>query len=228
SDIARYNMAEICRDEVLRRLEASLGALADEVEVTFLEPPATLERLRERLMENGGFQLLHFFGHGLTRNGGSALVLEDEQGRAQFVGEELLAEAFLGVHGLCLVTLVACHGGAPSSPDPFSGLAGRLVERGLPAVIAMRREVRVDRALLFTQHLYRHIAQTGRTDAAVNEARQQLYLAEPRGIEWSSPVLYSRLADGRLWIAQEKTSLLHLARHPLAWVPAFLALSLLV
>jgi hypothetical protein len=189
-------------------------------------------------MEKGSFQLLHFFGHGLSRNGVSALMLENEQGRVHPVEEKLLAEVFLGVRELRLVTLVACHGGAPSSGDPFSGLAGRLVQRGVPSVIAMRRAVRVDSAHLFTQHLYRHIAQTGRADAAVNEARQQLYLAEPRGIDWSSPVLYSRLSDGRLWLPRtaapepdaERGPLLrfsfHRLRNPLVWLPALLALVL--
>jgi hypothetical protein len=238
SDVTRYGMAEIRRDEVLRSLEASFGVLADDVEVAYLEPPATLGRLRDRLMEKGSFQLLHFFGHGLSRNGVSALVLENEQGRVHAVDEKLLAEVFLGVRELRLVTLVACHGGAPSSGDPFSGLAGRLVQRGVPSVIAMRRAVRVDSAHLFTQHLYRHIAQTGRADAAVNEARQQLYLAEPRGIDWSSPVLYSRLSDGRLWLPRseapeadaERGPLLRFSfrrlRNPLAWLPALFALVL--
>jgi hypothetical protein len=240
SDVARYGMAEIRRDEVLRSLKSSFEALVDDVEVAFLEPPATLGRLRDRLMEKGEFQLLHFFGHGLSRNGVSALVLEDEQGRVQPVDEKLLAQVFLGVRELRLVTLIACHGGAPSSSDPFSGLAGRLVQRGVPSVIAMRRAVRVDSALLFTQHLYRHIAQTGRADAAVNEARQQLYLAEPKGIDWSSPVLYSRVSDGRLWLPQAEAGAaaeegrprfrlsLQRLRQPLPWLPALLALVLLV
>ncbi|HKH49904.1 MAG TPA: CHAT domain-containing protein [Thermoanaerobaculia bacterium] len=241
SDVARYGMAEIRRDEVLKSLEASFGELADAVEVVFLEPPATLGRLRDRLMEKRGFQLLHFFGHGLSRNGVSALVLETEQGQVHPVDEKLLAEVFLGVRELRLVTLVACHGGAPSSGDPFSGLAGRLVQRGVPSVIAMRRAVRISSAHLFTQHLYRHIAQTGRADAAVNEARQQLFLAAPQGIDWSSPVLYSRVSDGRLWLPRTegpetadapagplvRVSLQRL-RRPLPWVPALLALVLLV
>lgn len=239
SDVTRYGMAEIRRDEVLLSLKAAFGALADAVEVAFLEPPATLGRLRDRLMEKGSFQLLHFFGHGLSRNGVSALVLENEQGRVHAVDEKLLAEVFLGVRELRLVTLVACHGGAPSSGDPFSGLAGRLVQRGVPSVIAMRRAVRVDSAHLFTQHLYRQIAETGRADAAVNEARQQLYLAEPRGIDWSSPVLYSRLSDGRLWLPRTEAPepaagqgpLLRFSPRrllrPLPWLPALLALGLL-
>jgi hypothetical protein len=239
SDVVRYGMAEIRREEILRSLESSFGDLADAVEVAFLEPPVTLGRLRDRLMEKGGFQLLHFFGHGLSRNGVSALVLETERGQVHPVDEKLLAEAFLGVRGLRLVTLVACHGGAPSSGDPFSGLAGRLVQRGVPSVIAMRRAVRIDSANRFTRHLYRHIAQTGRADAAVNEARQQLYLAEPRGIDWSSPVLYSRLSDGRLWLPRTETKEpeerrpriqlnLHGLRQPLPWIPALLAVVLFV
>ncbi len=68
----------------------------------------------------------------------------------------------------------------------------------------MRRAVSVEDGHLFTNHLYRHLVQTGRADAAVNEARQQLYLANPKGIAWSSPVLYSRLTDGRLWLPQER------------------------
>jgi hypothetical protein len=242
SNLEKFNMAEICRDEVVQRLRAPFGMLAESVDVAILEPPATLGRLRERLMADGGFHLLHFFGHGQNRGGVSALVMEDDQGRAQFVGEELLAEVFLGVRELRLVTLIACHGGAPSSRDPFSGLAGRLVQRGLPAVIAMRREVSVEDGHLFTNHLYGHLVQTGRADAAVNEARQQLYLANPRGIAWSSPVLYSRLTDGRLWLPQEEeageagtaeTSPLFQVSwrrllHPLPWLPAVLALALLV
>src|SRR6185369_3559275 len=242
SDVARYDMADIRRDEILRSLESAFGALADTAEVAFLEPPATLERLRERLTANGGVQLLHFFGHGQTRKGTSALILENAHGKARPVEEELLAELFLGIRELRLVTLIACHSGAPSSSDPFSGLAGRLVERGLPAVIAMRRAVSIDNAHLFTRHLYREIAQTGRADAAVNEARQQLYLADSRGIDWSSPVLYSRLGDGRIWLPWEEAPeigaptakprhRLRFApsrlRHPLPWLPAFLALVLL-
>lgn len=203
ADAARFGLAEIDRGEVCRRLEKSFQTLDGAFEVDFLPPPITPGQLRERLVE-GGFHLLHLFGHGLVRQrDASFLVLEDEGGRARFVGEEILAEIFLGDRELNLVTLVACHGGALSSSDSFSGLAGRLVERGLPAVIAMRRAVTFDTAHLFTGHFYRNLARTGRVDAAVNEARQQLFLAQPQGPAWSSPVLYMHLADGLLWVPEE-------------------------
>lgn len=241
-NVEKYQMARIDREDVLRHIEASLSDV--DVEVTVLEPPATPGRIRERLVA-GDFHLLHLFGHGMIqRQGVSALVLEDEQGQVRFVEEELLAEVFLGDRDLRLVTVVACHGGALSSADGFSGLAGRLVQRGLPAVIAMRRAVSVDKAHVFTDHLYRQLARTGRVDAAVNEARQQLYLAEPQGIAWSSPVLYQRLADGRLWLPPAETPeepeetaaasapLLRFSPRrllrPLPWVPAFLFVVALV
>ena len=66
--------AGIDRDDVVRRLEAPFGMLSEAVDVSILEPPVTLSRLRERLMSQGGFHLLHFFGHGVNRRGVSALV----------------------------------------------------------------------------------------------------------------------------------------------------------
>lgn len=238
-NIGRYGMAEIDGSEVRGRLEALFAELGDEIEVSYLDPPATPARLRERLMTGAGFHLLHIFGHGVVERGGvSALVLETDRRKVQHVEEDLLAETFLGERELRLVTLIACHGGAASSADAWSGLAGRLVQRGIPAVIGMRRAVSVEMAHLFTTHLYRHVVETRRIDAAVNEARQQLYLADPKGLEWSSPILYQRLSDGQLWSladeeADEEASVSVPAvpwvgfswrrlRRPSPWLPALL------
>ncbi len=202
TDATRYQMAPIDRTQSHERLAASFEALGMDFEL--LEPPATLGRLRERL-STGGWHALHIFGHGLARRRrSSCLVLENDDGTARFVEESVLAETFLGNRDLRLVTLVACHGGALSSNDAFSGLAARLVERGLPAVIAMSRAVTFDTAHLFSDHLYRNLARTGRVDVAVNEARQQIYLDDPEGVAWSSPVLYMRLPGGLLWKPERK------------------------
>lgn len=207
SDVARFRMAEIDREGVRGRLEGLFSELAGEIDAEFLEPPVTLERLRERL-RLGKFHLLHVFGHGVIgADDSSALVLEGEDGATRMVSEVLLTEAFLGERELRFVALIACHGGATASRDNFSGLAGRLVQRGIPAVLAMRRAVSVDDAHRFTAHLYRQLVATRRIDAAVNEARQQLYLAEPEGIEWSSPILFQRLTEGELWTSVEDESI---------------------
>lgn len=200
SDASRYEMAEIDRDECARRLAEAFAPLAGRMEVDYLEPPVTPGRLREKLVA-GRYHLLHLFGHGaLMRRGTSCLVLENDDGAAEFVEESKLAEIFLGDRGLRLVALVACHGGAPSSSsDVFSGLAGRLVERGVPAVVGMRRAVAMTMGYSFTGHLYRELARTGRVDVAVNEARQHLFLETSTGLDWSSPMLFMRLQDGLLW-----------------------------
>lgn len=204
SDIGRFRMAEIDREGVRGRLESLFAELAGEIDAEFLEPPVTLERLRER-MRLGKFHLLHVFGHGVIgADDSSALVLESEDGATRMVSEGLLTEVFLGERELRFVALVACHGGASASRDNWSGLAGRLVQRGIPAVLGMRRAVSVDDAHRFTSHLYRQLVATRRIDAAVNEARQQLYLSEPSGIEWSSPILFQRLTEGELWTSADE------------------------
>ena len=127
------------------------------------------------------------------------LVLETGDGRASFVDEELFAEVFDGQRDLRLVTLIACHGGASAGRDPFSGLAPALVRRGVPAVVAMRRQISLDGATRFAEHFYRNLARSAQVDAATNEARLQLYLGESRSPEWGTPALFMRLAEGRLW-----------------------------
>lgn len=200
SNAADYNLAEIERGAAMERLAAALQVEPDSLQVDFLEPPATPGRLRSKLVE-GAYHVVHIFGHGLVmpQDRQARLVLESESGEASFVSEKVLAEIFLGDKTLRLVTLVACHGGAFSSEDSFSGLAGRLVSRGLPSVVAMRRAVTLDMAERFTDHLYRELARTGRIDSAMNEARHQLYFRDPSGLAWSSPMLFTRLPNGRLW-----------------------------
>ncbi len=198
TDAARYGMAEIPQQEATREFAKAVQALAGTMEIDLLTR-ATPTQLRERLTSQR-YHVLHILGHGLVqRDRGSSLVLENEDGTACFVSELELAEVLKSNRHLRLVTLIACHGGAPSSDDSLSGLAGRLVEEGRPAVIGMRQAVTIELGHLFACHLYRVLGQTAQVDVAVNEARQRLFLAQPQAAAWSSPVLFMRLSDGRLW-----------------------------
>lgn len=199
SDLEEYGLPELDGGAMRTRLDEALAPLRERMSCEFLEGPATVGRIRERLV-GGGFHVLHLQAHGALRQGAPAahLVLEDDDGRARFVDADLLADV-LGERGLRLVTLMACHGGERAGPEAFGGLAPALVRRGIPAVVAMRRTVTVEGAARFVEHFYANLARDGRVDAAVNEARQQLYLARPEGLEWSTPALFLRLADGRLW-----------------------------
>ncbi len=203
-DLPDYDLPDVGRAALRRALEHALLPLTELVSWEFLDGPATVERIRDHLVA-GGFHALHLTAHGLLppEEATARLVLETGDGHADFVDEDLFSEAFAGQRNLRLVNLIACHGGASAGRDPFSGLGPALVRRGVPAVVAMRRQISVGDATRFTEHFYRNLARSGRVDVAANEARQQLYLGEPDSPEWGTPALFMRLAGGRLWRAPD-------------------------
>lgn len=199
-DAHRYRLAPIDYAHTADRLRAIFASLAGAIDIDILPRPVTAERLRDALQQ-GEHQLLHIHGHGaLSRGGESALVLEDEDSKASFVRESALDATLLGLHGLKAVVLVACHGAANSAGgQPLSGLAGSLLTRDVPAVVAMRRPIGMDLGFDFARVFYQSLAKEPCIDAAVNEARHRLFMARPEGMDWSSPVLFMRLRDGLLW-----------------------------
>ena len=198
TDAQRRGLASIDYDLTVKRLSASFRGSG--VQVDFLPRPATAERLRAALVE-GRYAVLHIHGHGAKGRGKpAALVLEGDAHEAVFVPEAAVGEIVHGLGHLKLVVLVACHGGAPSSPgSSTSGLAGSLVRRNVPAVVAMRRAITMEAGFQTTQHLYAELGRHGSIDVAVNEVRQRLYMHDSETVDWSSPILAMRARDGRLW-----------------------------
>ncbi len=200
ANLADYKLAEIDREQLRQSMKKALSPLTSFAACELLEGPATPERISDRLLA-GHFHALHVCAHGALRPHGAtaSLVLEAEDGSATFVDETWFSDIFEGDKDLRLVTLVACHGGAQPRSDPFSGLGPAVVQRGIPAVVAMRREISIDAAIRFTEHFYTNLARSGRVDTAVNEARRQLHLTNPSTLEWGTPALFMRLPEGRLW-----------------------------
>lgn len=203
-DLPRYGLTPIdlpqVRSALERHFQAHLGGrIAYEFFDRPVDRPLTAGALLE-LLQTGTFHALHLVAHGLPPGLQAAgLVLQSANRLAAMVSEQEVAKIFRGSPKLLLVTLIACHSSAPSGFDPFQGLAGRLVDLGVPAVVAMRREISFEAAELFSQHLYRSLAVSGAVDVAVSAARQQLALA-PGLQEWDVPVLFLRLRDSRLWV----------------------------
>ncbi|MCT2590757.1 CHAT domain-containing protein [Streptomyces sp. N2-109] len=155
----------------------------------------------EPAQPRGPWHVLHFIGHGgydeAAQEGTVALVGED--GGAYHLGAEMLATMLAGHPSLRLVVLNACETdrGAPS--DPFSSVAGALTRRGTPAVLAMRYPVSDEVAIEFGATFYKGLASQQSVDDAVLGARQSMRLALPTTLEWGTPVLYMRSADGLLF-----------------------------
>ncbi|MFF1713957.1 CHAT domain-containing protein [Streptomyces sp. NPDC058268] len=144
------------------------------------------------------WHVLHFIGHGGydTRAQEGALALAGEQGGTYLLSAGQLAMLVAGHPSLRLAVLNACETGRAGGLNPFSSVAGALMHKALPAVLAMQYEVSDDAALECAHAFYSALARQLPIDVAVMEARQAMMLARPGSLEWGTPVLYMRSPDG--------------------------------
>ncbi|MGC4046452.1 MAG: AAA family ATPase [Armatimonas sp.] len=156
--------------------------------------PITLEVLGGLLttaMDRGKpFHVLHVLGHGL--------VLPEGRGGLAFydrvVPEEELADTLTG-KGVSLIVLASCLTAQPAQDSAVGGVARRLIDRGISAVIAMQGLLEFAAAQHFSQRLYSQLLLHGEPDRAVNAARRTLWekRAGELGVnQWNIPVLFLR------------------------------------
>ncbi len=158
---------------------------------------ATLPALQRKL-RRGTYHIFHFIGHGgfdEHAQDGVLLLEEGEMGRGRAVTGQDLGVLLRDHRPLRLVILNACEGARASRTDPFAGAAQSIVQQGIPAVIAMQFEISDDAAIAFSHEFYGALADRYPVDAALAEARKGIY-AKTTDLEWGTPVLYLRAADG--------------------------------
>lgn len=149
----------------------------------------------------GPWHVFHFIGHGgfdaVAQDG--TLTLASEDGGTFHLGAEKLATVLGGHPSLRLVVLNACDTGRASALDPFSSVAGALMRKGIPAVLAMQYPISDQAAIECSRTFYEGLAHQLPVDAAVMEARQSIWVSLPGSLEWGTPVLYTRSLDGYLF-----------------------------
>lgn len=184
-----------------RALERAVGG--GEVELEIL-PRATLGDLVEAV-EAKGIHVVHYAGHGEVGSDGRGLLYLDEPGG----GNRAVAASDLAQ--LCrraplrLVFLNACRTADAPAAAPHAGAAAALLRIArVPAVIAMQYPVSDSAAQTFAAEVYRQLADGHGIDRAVVEGRRKL--AQKCSPEWVTPVLFSRLRDGRLFDDAEGAS----------------------
>jgi hypothetical protein len=118
---------------------------------------------------------------------------------------EVLA-GYLRGSSVRLAVLNACESARTDPADSFAGVAPRLVQAGLPAVIAMQTFLTDEAAMKFARAFYGALADGWLLDAAVTASRQALFGHSPRSSIWSIPVLYLSAPDGILWEVEETPS----------------------
>ena len=191
-----------------QKLETALVPLKDAgaIEIDWLEE-ANLRAL-QRQLRKADYHVFHFIGHGGYDDAADdgVLLFEDEQGRGRQVSGIQLGTMLADEVSLRLAVLNACEGGRSSLQDPFSGVATSLIEREIPAVIGMQFEITDRAAIVFASEFYSALADGLPVDSSVAEARKAIY-ADHNDIEWGTPVLFMRVADGRLFDVAEHASI---------------------
>jgi len=161
----------------------------------------------QQALRRGPWHIFHFVGHGgFDRNADEGFIaLADESGKTHRLKATLLGRLLADHGSLRLVLLNACEGARGSEQDIFSSTAAILVQRGIPAVLAMQYEITDQAALEFARSFYGALADSLPVDAAVAEARRAVSFAVNNTVEWGTPALYMRSPDGVLFHIQGRT-----------------------
>ena len=169
------------------------------LELTWLEGQGW--RDLQRAMRYGPWHIFHFIGHGgFDEYSGEGLIaLTGEHGASYRLPASSLAQLLVDHAPLRLVLLNSCDGARGSARDIFSSTAAILVQRGIPSVLAMQFEITDQAAIEFSRSFYEAIADGLPVDAAVTEARKAISLAVANTMEWGTPVLYMRAANGQIF-----------------------------
>jgi hypothetical protein len=200
---------ELDVDAERRTVDGALAPLVAKglAEVVWL-PAASLSALNKALT-NGQFHVFHYVGHaGFDRKYDEGhLVLEGADGKSDEVTGSALGTILQAHRPLRLAFVNACEGARTSVEDPFTGVATSLVEREIPAVVAMQFEITDQAALVFAEAFYASLVD-GRNavDVAVAEGRRALFAENPNALEWGTPVLFMRAHEVGLFDFGERTT----------------------
>ncbi|MFQ5596111.1 MAG: CHAT domain-containing protein, partial [Anaerolineae bacterium] len=201
SNLAEWGMAAIDTDLEQAEFQRALRPLQGLVEVEFVEPPVSLDRICQVL--EGEPNIFHFLGHGSfhrdTHKAG--LYLEKDADRTIHVvpQDEWSARLAALPRPPHLIMLAACESAAQVNAGVLVGMAPALIEAGAGAAVAMRDKVGIDVAREFTYHFYRRLATHGQIDLAANEARS--FLLDRGGWSWSIPTLFLERGAERIFSA---------------------------
>ena len=188
------------------RLEGAVRELQEQklVELVWLEGQTW--RDLQAAMQGGPWHIFHFIGHAVfdDDSGEGFLHLADDDGYSSPLSATQLGRLLSDHRTLRLTLLNACEGARGHEQSIFSSTASALVQRGLPAVLAMQYEISDQAAIEFTTSFYSALVANLPVDAAVSEARKAISLADPESMEWGTPALFMRAPDGVIWKVEKE------------------------
>lgn len=194
--LSGHELAQIDPAGEVELCRSALGDITVDVVASDAQPgQATYKRIADALQRRP--DIFYLVCHGAHVGGETALWLEREDGLAELVrGEDFVALFRNLAHPPALTVLVACHSGGQIDDECARvALGPRLVEAGCPSVIAVRGNMSLELGGRFFQSFFQRLCQDGQVEQALAAARNATQMLEG----WWRPVLYTRLAEGRLW-----------------------------
>jgi HEAT repeat protein/energy-coupling factor transporter ATP-binding protein EcfA2 len=168
---------------------------AGQIELDIIKE-ATISNIDQKLLEKP-YNIFHFIGHSVFKDNKGYIALEDNNKQAKLMDEESFASFFLGYPSLGLAVLNSCQGAEVSQQQIFAGIAPNLVQRRIPAVVAMQYSIFDSTAKIFADRFYRILALGYPVDAAIQRTRNAI--SQEVGLnkrDFATPVLYMRAKDG--------------------------------
>lgn len=190
--------------ETAQEIEAVTNAIAvmgKEVKLTVLRGDVTLDNIGHALIDRP-CHVFHFIGHAEFKDDCGRLLLNSDSGGMEWIDERRFAGLLQNHADLKLVLLNACQGATVSGTQSFVGIAPKLVQAGIPAVIAMQYPIYDAAAVIFTREFYYALFKgpnAGRVDWAMTHARNTLIREFPDQREFATPVLFFRAPEGVLF-----------------------------
>lgn len=117
------------------------------------------------------------------------LAFETSEGEIVWVDGDQFGRRLYG-RGVRMVVLSACRSGLVGGSSTFNSVAGALIKRGIPSVVAMQFSIEVEQAEKFVEYFYRAIL----TGMPLTEAMAEVRIALSDD-SWYRPVLYLRTEE---------------------------------
>ncbi|MEB3233713.1 MAG: CHAT domain-containing protein, partial [Leptolyngbyaceae bacterium] len=173
--------------------EHVVGTLPD-IQVSILKHPSRTQLAQA--LEQAQYHVLHYAGHSDLGSEGGKLYLVDQNGLAETMTGDDLA-GLLANNGIQMAVFNSCRGGHTANGSKKVNdqsdrtLTDALVNRGIPAVLAMAERIPDDVALALTRFFYRNLKQGYPVDLSLSRARQALLASYGSNqLYWALPTLY--------------------------------------
>lgn len=182
-----------------KRLSTALGRISKQNLSN--DGPVSINHITTKLRD--GFDIFVLVCHGALVDGEPLLWLENEEGDiARVMGIDLVLRLKDMKDPPRLIVLCSCQSSGVAdqvrSDDKgaLAALGPRLAEAGIPAIVAMQDNIRMDTASAFLRVFFEELMEDSQIDRAMAVARSSIYHDQP---DWWVPVLITRLKRGRVW-----------------------------